>query len=45
LETMESRIESLALQVSKDAKPPLHADMHAIRENLDEIRRFIAKKS
>jgi chromosome segregation ATPase len=45
LEVLENRIEGVALQISKDPQPPLHADMHAIRENLDEIRRFIANKA
>jgi chromosome segregation ATPase len=42
LAALESRTEDLILQVSKGAQPPLHADMHAIRENLDEIRNFIS---
>jgi chromosome segregation ATPase len=42
LQTMEERLEILAVEPTSEPQTPLHSDMHAIRENLDEIRRFMA---
>ena len=42
---LQERIDGFTLTAAAEANPPTIADIHLIRENLDEIRGFMAKMS
>jgi len=45
IQALEEKLNSLAPLPSYETPPPAQGDMHAIRENLDEIRHFMATLS
>ena len=45
MQSLQVQIDSYAAPVAAEASPPTLTDIHLIRENLDEIRGFMAKMS
>ncbi len=45
IQSIQVQIDCYAAPVAAEASPPTLADIHLIRENLDEIRSFMAKMS
>jgi DNA repair exonuclease SbcCD ATPase subunit len=45
MQSFQEQIDGCAAPVAAEASPPTLADIHLIRENLDEIRGFMAKMS
>ena len=45
IQSIQVQIDGYAAPVAAEASPPTLADIHLIRENLDEIRSFMAKMS